>query len=364
VDTVAHVHLTGDNEITAAEAEASTQHFTPGFNADEVETPEEVDRTPIDDEQRERLDKRSQPTFQSPFPNDVEVRDRAAEFSIPGEWVHPRLKAQKRQEAMLPSRKALQDLEARLADVAKHDGAPKVLAQAIQKGRDAIAECNRAYDEGAHSENRRFAASPAAKDRVLVALGKATQAVSAMETVAQDPQVQYDWYDGLVAGLDKRRADALKALRAAEKQYASLRATIDAAQALAIGPLAMWDAEWHSSVVSPVELAAPIKAMRDAISYLDEDSEKSDDVTTGAYLVKDADCEGYEGVPAHTLARLKRTADLSQSGSFAQQVYFRALKPHKNDTDAQDAIERKFLRYLTSSSPLTTDLIGQKRDEV
>lgn len=347
--------ITGDRIIgaDATEADASVKHYTPGPNEATVETPDEVDRSPIDAEQRQSLDKKTQSTFQSPMDQGAEIRDRAPEFVPPQSWISPVVKQRQRQAMTLPSAASLDDLDQRIRAVTRFDGMPKQVASLAQKARLAIGAAREAHEAARHGENPRFAVSVAAKDEVVKAIATATTLVGSLECTAEDPEISDEWFAGLTANLDKQRADALKALRAAEKAYASLRASIGAAQALATGPANYWDKSWHSSVVTESDLNAPIAAIREAISFLDGD--KSDDYTTGEFLTTE-----YEGIPPHTLAKLKRGAEISQPGSFAAQVYMRALNPHPRDRDALEAIETKRLVFLTNSAPLTSDLIGKR----
>jgi hypothetical protein len=299
------IHITGDDQPTAEEAEARTRNYTPSVQEQAEETPEVEDKTPISDEEHKALDESQQPTFQAPF-QDGEIRERVERFQVPGEWVPPYVKARRQREMMLPNRKAAHDLEARLVEIAKYDGAPHSVVEAVKVAREALEAVRVAYDEGAHPDNRRFARDQAAKDDVIVKVAEATKAVAALEAVARDEAVQEQWFDGLTSGIEEKRAKALDALREAEKAYASFRGSVASAQSLAVQQ-GRWDSAWHTSAVNEVDLNRVLGGLKETIALVDPKSEESDDYTTGRFLT-----EEYEGLPPHTLARLRRALEGGQ----------------------------------------------------
>lgn len=342
------IRINGGDEITAEEAAQHVRNYTPSVQ----ETTEEVadepdDRTPISESERKLLDERQASAFQSPLDDGAEVRDRAERFQVPGQWVPPHVKARKAREALFPNRKALHDLEQRLAVLAAHDGAPEAVAEAVKVAREAIDEARRAYDEGTHPDNARYARDRQAKDRVVVALAEVTRAVSAAEAVAQRPDLQDEWFDSLAGSIEEKRAAALEALRAAEKAYASLRGSIGSAKSLAIQQ-GRFDSAWHSSLVNDLDLNRVLGGLKEAIAFIDPDSDQSDDYTTGRFLTAEYD-EG--ALPPHTLARLRRMGDLSGSGSFSWQLAARAVSPSKEDHALQEALATKRLVVFMNSNP-------------
>lgn len=350
---MAHSFITGSEVINPDEAEAITKHYTSSAQEQATETPDEVDTSPLTDGERESVLEATDDTHQSVFSESGDFRERADTFEIPGTWVHPRLKAQRKQQMMLPSSKTVTDLEERLSVVTRLSGAPKAVADATEKAREALKAVRDAYAAAAHPDNRRFAISTAAKDEVQVKIGEAVSAVNALEALTEDESVREAWFAGLTDGLDKQRADALKALRAAEKAYSVLRSSIGAAQALAI-ETGKWDKSWHMSTTRDADLNAPVSSMRDAIRFLTDGS----DYETGEFLTAE-----YDGIPPHTLAKLKRGAEVAGGGTFASQVYARALRPMANDKDAQDAISEKRMILLLNSNPTTVELLGKSEDE-
>lgn len=322
----------------------TTIHITGGDN-------EPVDQSPLSAVERQALDAASADTFQPVFPD--QPGERAAVFTPGSEYVSPVIKNQQRQQMLLPSIQILNDLDQRIASVVRFAGAPEQVATAAQSARDAVSAAREAYRAAQRDDNPRYTVSQAAKDAVVQENAKATAAVAALERAAEESKD--DWFDGLVSNLDKQRADALKALRTAAKAYASLRGSINAAQALAVAS-GRWDKEWHSSTTSEADLYAPIASMRAAIGFLED----GDDYTTGAFLT----AEYEEGtIPPHTVAKLKRAADLSSGGSFIEQLYFRARSVLANDTAAQDAVAQKRLILLLNSNPTTLDLLGKQQHE-
>lgn len=342
------IRINGGDEITAEEAAQRTRNYTPSVQeATEEQADEAPDKNPITPEQRESLDARTDGEFCSPLDEGGEVRDRADRFVVPGDWDNPRLKAQRLREATFPSRKALHDLEKRLAALARTDGAPEPVAEAIDVARQAFDEANRAYDEGAHPDNARYARDQQAKDRVIVALAEVTKAVSTAEAVARRGDLQDDWYESLTGTIEEKRAAALDALRTAEKAYAALRGSIVAAKDLGVQQ-GRYDSAWHTSVVNDVDLNRVLPELKKAIAFVDPDSDQSDDYTTGRFLTAEYD---ESALPPHTLARLRRMGELSGSGSFPWQLAARAISPSKEDHALQEALATKSLRVFMNSNP-------------
>lgn len=338
------IHITGDDQPTIEEAEARTKNYTPSVQEQTEETPEVEDKTPISDAERKALDDAQRPTFEAPFA-DGEIRERAERFQVPGEWVPPYVRQRRQREMMLPNRKAAHDLEKRVSEVAKYDGAPEPISEALQVAREALDAVRVAYDEGAHPDNGRFARDQAAKDDVTIKIAEATLAVAALEAVARDEAVQEQWFEGLTSGIEEKRAEALDALREAEKAYASFRGSVASAQSLAVQQ-GRWDSAWHTSVVNEVDLNRVLGGLKETIALVDPQSEESDDYTTGRFLT-----EEYEGLPPHTMARLKRMADLSGGGSFPAQLYLRAASLSKEDAALQESLATKRLKVFMNSNP-------------
>ncbi|GAA4755600.1 hypothetical protein GCM10023350_46390 [Nocardioides endophyticus] len=67
----------------------------------------------------------------------------------------------------------------------------------------------------------------------------------------------------------------------------------------------------------------------------------------------------YDGIPDHTLAKLKPGAEGAGGGSFAAQVYACEVRPMATDRDAQDAISQPRLLLLRNSNPTAAALLGK-----
>lgn len=331
---------------------AYVKHYTESAQEQAVETPETVDKTPATDAERDALLDRSSDSFQSEFDSGFEVRERAEQFTLPGQWVHPKLRQQRQQAMMLPSVKTLDDLDGRLSSWTAIDGMPEDLASLASQARLAIGAAREAYGAAQHPDNGRFATSQDAKDRVQVKIGEAVSAVGAFERLAEEPLTQQIWFDSLTDGLDKKREATLKAIRAAEKAYADLRRTIETADLMA-QVAGKYDKEWHHGVVEKADLNAPLEAMRTARGFL----EGEDDSANGRFLTA-----SYEGIPPHAMARLKRSAERTGGGSFAAQVYFRALRPDARDEAARQAIKEKRLILLLNSNPFAANEVKEKAE--
>ncbi|WP_300678458.1 hypothetical protein [Nocardioides sp.] len=318
--------------------------YTPSVQETAEEQADEApDKAPISDTERQRLDTATESTFQSVFEDGQQAHgDRAAEYVVPGEWVSPAVKQRRKQAMLLPPFGQIKDLSERLSFVTQFDGMPKHVAELAQKARLAIGAATEAHESARHPDNRRYAVGTAAKDSVVLAIAEATAAFGAFQA-AVDESVD-EWFDGLTASVDKQRADALKALRAAEKAYSAFRSTVSAANMLAI-ETGRWDKSWHSSTIREHDLDVPTSSIRDAIGFLEGD----DDFASGAFLTADYG----DSIPPHTLAKLKRGAEVSGGGSYAQQVYLRAVSP--TDFEARLAVETKHLIPFLNSAPTAPD---------
>lgn len=349
------IHITGDDEVTAEDAARVTKKYNPSIQETTEEVADEpADNTPISDEERKALDDKQAPTFQAPF-QDGDLRDRAERFQPPGEWESPVIKARRRREMMLPNRGAANDLEKRVNAIALLDGAPKPVQEGVRAAREAIADLRAAYEAGSHPDNPRYALNQQAKDDVIVKVAEVTRVVVALEAVAQRADLQDEWFANLSGGMEAKRQDALKALRAAEKAYASFRGAVGSAQGLAVKQ-GRWDGGWHRSVVSEVDLNRVLPELKKTIDFVDPESETSDDYTTGRFLT----AEYEEGtLPPHTMAQLQRVGDLAGSGTFPRQIFLRAKARSSEDRALQEALATKRLQVFLNSNPYQP-----KRDDI
>lgn len=315
--------------------------YTPSVQETAEEQADEApDKAPISDAERQRLDESTATTFQSVFEDGQQAHgDRAETFVVPGEWVSPVVKQRRKQAMLLPPFGQISDLEERFKHFMLLDGLPEHVASLGQEARLAVGAATEAHEAARHPDNRRYAVSTAAKDAVVQEIAKATAAVGAFEAALDESWDE--WFDSLTSNLDKQRADALKALRAAEKAYAAFRATVNVANQVAQHG-GRWDRSWHSSTIRAHDLDVPIASIRDAMGFLEGD----DDYASGAFLTAE-----YDGIPPHTLAKLKRGAEVSQPGSFAQQIYLRAVSLSESDYDARLAVETKHLIPFLNSNP-------------
>lgn len=330
-----------ENEITADEAAAITRNYTPGYDEDVVETPEPEDNSPVTAEDVKRLDEGTRDTFDSPFASqdNQSISDRPATFAPPSDWESPVMKQRKRQAMTLPSLAQANDLNQRIAAVMRFDGAPDSVADLAQKARDAVAEARTVHESAQHPDNRRYAVSASAKDDVVLAFAKATDAVRALETHAKDDAVREQWFANVTDGLAKQREAAAKALTTAATAYAAWRQAIAAGEALAVEQ-GRWGPGWHDHPdardLKPLDLIESLRKARDI-------AQSDNEFVSGAYLVTE-----YDGIPPHTLAKLKRSAEIAGGGTWAQSLYMRLLSPNPADGPAVDTIAQKDLRIINS----------------
>jgi hypothetical protein len=345
-----HTILTGNDDVSREEAEATSRHYTPGLQEDVEETPDEADRTPVTEAERKSLDEATADVFQ-PIAGDQQ-NDRAPTFEVPGDWVSPVVRHRRKQAMLFASVRALDDLDGRVARLCRFGAAPKPVQTAQRAAREALAAARQARIDGAHPDNPKFARDTVAKDHAAVTAAEAVRAVSHFERIAEEHAEA--WFVSLTSDLDRQRAEALTALKEASKAYSGLRATINGANVLAIEQ-GRWDKSWHCSTVSELDLNRPVGSLREAIGFL----ENGDDFTDGSFLVADYG----QSVPPHTLGKLKRGAEVAGGGTFAAQVYARAVAPMANDRDAQEAIAEKRLILLLNSNPATAELVGERHQD-
>lgn len=350
----ASIHLTGGEELTAKDAQRVTKSYTPGPQESVEETPDEVDNSPLTDEERDGILKATDDEFHSPLDQGSEVRDRAPMFEVPEQRVPAYVKARRQREMMLPNIASVHDLEKRVGTVAAHDGAPEDILNAVRQAREAIEAVRTAYRDGGHPSNPRFAVNQAAKDEVTVRLADAVKAVKALESVAQRPDLQDEHFQSLTSTIEEKRQAALDALRDAERLYASFRGAVGSAEALAIQQ-GRWDESYHRSVVSATNLSKVLPVLKETIGYVDPESETSDDLTLGRHVSTDYGDE----IPPHTLEELRKVGELSGSGSFPHQIFLRAASPSKEDHALAEALATKKFRIFMNSNPF-----APKRDDI
>jgi hypothetical protein len=330
-----------DLDITAEDAEAATKAYRPSVQEGVDETPEQVDNSPISDSERKALDEADRSSFEGLPHQQPESRDHHIHVAPGDTYVHPKIRHRQQQALMLQSPKVLDDLDARISTVTKHGGLPKDVSDLATKARLAVGSAREAYLSAQNPDKPRFAVSIAAKDTVQIEIGKAVTAVGALEGLFDEGSVQGAQFETLVANLEKDREATIKALRAALTRYGNFRGTVERANAVALEG-GRWDKEFHRGVVSNMELDAPLKAMQAALDFL----EGEDDAASGRFLTVE-----YEGLPPHTLARLKRSAEVAGGASFAAQVYHRARNLARDDVEAQIAVDTKRLLPLLNSNP-------------
>lgn len=316
-------------------AEAITKNYTASVQETTEETPESVDNSPATDEEIQALHKSAEQG--TSLASEASQSDRATTFVTPGAWVSPVQQQRQRKAMRLPSIQSLDDLDHRISAVMRFGGAPQEVATLAQKARTAVGAARAAFDGAHHPDNRRYAASNAAKDAVVQAIAKATAAVGALEATAKRDDIRDAWFDNLVGDLPKQRTEAAKALDKAAKAYAEWRQAIADADALAREQQRWGD--WHNHPdareLNPLALIGELRKARDVAS-------SEDDWVNGDYLTTE-----YDGIPPHTLAYLQASARRAP-GSFAEMTLHRLVSPHRNDGPAHDTISSKDLRIINT----------------
>lgn len=333
-----NIILTGNGDVSTAEVEASVRHYTPGPREDEKETPEEVDRTPLTADELDGLSRATADTFQ-PIADGQQAGDRAATFVVPGEWVSPVVKQRRKQAMLLPSVGQVADLEQRVSALLASPGAPEVVVTAGQRARDAVRAARETHEGARHPDSPRYALNQDAKDATILAVAEATKAVTDLEEVCSEDAVQQEWFESLTVGLAGRQTEVADALKTALALYSEWRQGIQAAHDLAQaqGRFGEWHLHPDSRKLQPLSLVAELgKALAIATS--------DDDWVNGQYLTRD-----YDGVPPHTLAALRRSAEVAGGASYAESVYLRVASPHPMDGPVRDALAAKDLRIVHTS---------------
>lgn len=269
-------------------------------------------------------------------------RERAEYFTVPEEWEHPVARARRIAKMALPNRRITDDLKQRVAAAVRFDGAPEKVTKARKAAEKAIQDAIDARDAAGQPERPRFAISTEAKDGVVLANAKATDAVRALEAVVNEPDVQAEWFDAQTLNIESDRIAAAEALEAAVTAYSAWRQAIATADALARHLNRFGD--WHhhpdelefgvNRKARPLEL---IGALRDARDYAKSD----DDFISGRYLTTD-----YEGLPPHTEAYLRRKMTLAAGGSYTAFEAARLVNPQPGDPSVLSAIAHKDIREV------------------
>lgn len=330
----------------AAEAESTIKNFTEGRSSEsrsESSSEPRADLTNgLDRGSNEPNGRPSQRGGEAPriLGDNQSNRDRAQTFTIPGEYESPVIKQRRRAALSLPSGQQILDLEKRVARANRFGALPDDVTARANDARLAIGQAREAYFAAQDPGSRRLARTVEDKDRVVLAIAKATMAVGALESVLVEAPVQQAHFETVVGDLDAQRDAALAALKKAHKAYAALRSTIQSANALAIQQ-GQYDKEWHHGLLEEADLNKPLEHIADAIGWLEGD----DDSANGRFLTAE-----YEGVPPHALARLKRSAETAPAGSFPRQVFERAQRLSPTDHDAQEAVNTKKLLTLKNSN--------------
>lgn len=266
--------------------------------------------------------------------------------TLPGqatEWVSPREKHRRKMAAMalnLPARKSIDDLRGRTGKAVRL-GTVEAIEPFEQAARDKVRAAYDIYDDASDEPGK--ARDVATKDAVVLAISEATQAVGALERAVVEHAD--DIFEALTSSLDDQRAQALEDLKNALESFGSFRATVENAAQFG-KETGRWDLEWVSGPKTPHQLSAALPAIREAIADLSE----GDDAATGRSLTTDYGDE----FPSALLAKWQHVAKVGGAGSFAAQIYARALKPMSNDHAAREAIATRQAKALSNSNPIAT----------
>lgn len=262
-------------------------------------------------------------------------------------WVPPMDRRQRlaaEQALNLPNRRSIGDLQSRVSNTVRL-GTVSAIESTEKAARDAVMAAYEAYD-GAHDETAGRARDVATKDAVVAAIADATRAVGALERAVADHADEI--LEALTADLDAKREQAIKDLKAALASFSTFRATVRDADQFGIDQ-GRWDRVWNTGVKTPHELTAASGAIAEAI----KDLQSTDGVLNGMGVVTDYG----DAFPDGLLALWKRGADLVGPGSFPEQVWQRAIQPHKNDKAAQEALATKRAITLTNAEPISTEAL-------
>lgn len=257
-------------------------------------------------------------------------------LNVPGEWVSPSVKNQRRQQAIMPGLDL--GIEQRLHKISRFGGMPEPLAQAVQAARDEIALARQVIDENRHPENPRFIASPAVRPVVVEQIEKAKRAVSDAEQLAKDPEIQQEWLDAVAGDLKAKQRAAAKALRAAKAAYADWAMSRSNADALSQQHERYgrsWLIHTRPHDMDPI---GHVGRLDDALALASSD----DEWVSGEAILKD-----YDEPPAFVIERYETAAAVAPGTSW--QFGLHRLKQGSKDPYVAQALAAKDWRLLDAA---------------
>lgn len=315
-----------DYSVTEAEIDQvkSSNHYEQDVDPDSAER-----SAPLTDSEMQALND-ALPTTQGESP----FADVTFDSKPLTEWVPPKVRQAQREAEMNVRSGHIKAEEDRLFDIARHDGQPDELANAIVVAREAITKAYDAQRQAAHPEAPGKAKSPKAKQAAVTALDAARAAVRDAVRISQRADIREAQRANLVAGIEPARLRAAEALKDAAAAFAEWQSLMGQVRDLDIASGA-YDATWHqhkdSRSVRPEALVGDLRRARDLAN-------SESPYFSGQYLVEDPTPDGE--LPEWTAEKLQHGTE------FDQQVLWRVRTKHPEDHVVRDAMDRKALGHV------------------
>jgi hypothetical protein len=250
------------------------------------------------------------------------------------EWVPPKVRQAQRQAQRNIGRGSIKAEEDRLFEIARHDGQPDELVDAIAAARAAITEAYDAQRQAAHPEAPGKVRSPKAKQAAINALDAAKAAVRDAVRVSEREDIRDAQRANLVAGVEPARERAATLLAEAAPAFAEWQSLMQQVRDHDIAT-GVHDAAWHqhkdSRSIRPEALVGDLRRARDLANT-------DSPFFSGQYLIEDPTPEGE--LPEWTAEALERGTEFDQS------VLWRMRKQHPEDHVAREAMDRKALGHV------------------
>ncbi|MBZ5737507.1 hypothetical protein [Nocardioides mangrovi] len=315
-----------DNTPTQDEIDSvkSSNHYEQDIDPDGPER-----SAPMTDSERQALND-ALPTSQGDNP----FADVTFDSKPLTEWVPPKVRQAQRQAQRNVGRGSIRAEEDRLFEIARHDGQPDELTDAIAAARAAIAKAYDAQRQAAHPEAPGKAKSPKAKQAAVDALDDARAAVRDAIRVSEREDIREAQRSNLVAGIEPARQRAAEALTEAAAAFAEWQSLMGQVRDHDIASGA-YDKAWHqhkdSRSVRPEALVGDLRRARDLAN-------SDSPYWSGEYLAEDPTPEGE--LPEWTAEALQHGTEFDQS------VLWRVRKKHPEDHVVREAIDRKALGHV------------------
>ena len=321
------------NDITPTAAEVDSVKSSADYSQDLY--PDEPTE-PLTEQEGKALDARMDETRTDPFARTNTFSDVQPVNIGRGEYIPPKIRQQQKQAAQLPRGK-ISALEKRLAEVARHEGQPQELSDAITEARAAIKVAHETLERARHPEAPTKAKNPAAKAAALKDIDAATIAVDNVVSISERDDIRAERRKTIESGRADAKAKAAEALEVGCRELTRWLNLVAEGHDLAVAS-GEFGPDWHrhrdERSINARGLIGDVRRARDL-------AKTEDPYLSGQYLFEDPTPEGE--LPEWTRAALMA------GNEFERTILWRLDKKHPNDPTAQEAFDSKSLRPILNA---------------